>query len=213
MPAKYRVLSLDLHDTLVWDTEALVHAQYEIRLRRLAEGLLRTDESPVPLAELRRTRAMLRAQWSREGRSPESVPLDAQVEMIRQRLGAHYNGTPGSVVQGYAEGGLKEHPCWLNPEAKVLIGSLNARGFPVIVVTNTSRSGLAWKSFLEDFGEVRLADVIASTDVGACKPDPRPTFRKVKVGNPRILPDPRHALNPAWSPRVSRTRRVTTTAP
>ena len=41
------------------------------------------------------------------------------------------------------------------------------------MITDTSRSGSAWKSFLEVAGGMRLAHVIASTDVGVCKPDQR----------------------------------------
>ena len=46
-------------------------------------------------------------------------------------------------------------------------------GFPVVAITDTSRSGSVWKSFLEEVGGIRIAHVVASTDVGACKPDPR----------------------------------------
>ena len=41
------------------------------------------------------------------------------------------------------------------------------------MITDTSRSGSAWKSFLEETGGLLFQDVIASTDVGACKPDPK----------------------------------------
>lgn len=173
MPARYRVLSLDLHDTVVWDTPAIVEAQYEVRLNLLAQGLQRPNGSPIPLEDLRRARQALHAQWRDEGGSSESIPLALQVEQIRQRLRARYVGSVDEVVRGYAEGGLREHPSQLNPEFPTLVRSLNQRSFPVIVLTNTSRSGPSWKSFLEDAGAMRLADVVASTDVGACKPDPR----------------------------------------
>lgn len=173
MPARYRVLSLDLHDTLVWDTRAIVDAQYHVRLELLARGLRMSDGRQVPLEELREARKALRSTWRSEGRPVESVPVAAQVDEIRRVLGAHYVGPVARVVQCYGDGGLKEHPPVLNPEAQTLVRSLNGVGFPVIVITDTSRPGWAWKAFLERVGGIRLAHVIASTDVGACKPDAR----------------------------------------
>ncbi len=108
-----------------------------------------------------------------EGRRTASVPLATQVDRIRQILGAEYAGPVEQVVQHYAEGGLKEHPPVVNPEAQALVRYLNEVRFPVIMITDTNRSGSVWKSFLEGAGGMRLAHVIASTDVGACKPDPR----------------------------------------
>jgi FMN phosphatase YigB (HAD superfamily) len=171
MAVGYRVLSLDLHDTVVWDTPAIVEAQYRVRWSLLAEGLRMSGGSRVPSEELRRARDILFSEWKRARRPVESIPVATQVDRIRQRLGAHYAGPVEQVVQRYAEGGLKEHPPVLNPEAKALVQYLNDLGFPVVIISDTSRSGSVWKSFLEEAGGMRLAHVIASTDVGACKPD------------------------------------------
>ncbi|HKN07080.1 MAG TPA: HAD-IA family hydrolase [Thermoplasmata archaeon] len=173
MPARYRVLSLDLHDTVVWDTQAIVEAQYEVRWSLLAQGLQMANGSQVPSEELRRAREVLYSELKSEGRPVESVPVATQVDRMRQFLGAQYAGPVEQVVQRYAEGGLKEHPPVFNPEAKTLVRHLNEVGFPVVIITDTSRSGSAWKPFLEGAGGMRLAHVIASADVGACKPDPR----------------------------------------
>lgn len=173
MPARYRVLSLDLHDTVVWDTPAIVQAQYEVRLNLLAQGLRGPNGVQVPLEDLRLAREALHSKWMSEGRYVESVPVAAQVEQLRRRLSAEYAAPVEQVVEGYAEGGLKEHPPVINPEARDLVRSLNEVRFPVIVITDTSRSGSVWKSFLEGVGGVQLTDVIASSDVGACKPDNR----------------------------------------
>ena len=118
-------------------------------------------------------RGALLSEWKTEGRRAASVPVATQVERILQILGAQYAGPVEQVVQRYAEGGLKEHPPVVNPEAQALVRHLNEVGFPVVMITDTNRSGSAWKSFLEETGGMRLAHVIASTDVGACKPDPQ----------------------------------------
>ena len=173
MPPRYRVLSLDLHDTIVWDTPALVEAQYKVRWNALAQGLRMANGSPVSSEELGRARGTLYSELRNEGRPIESVPVATQVDRIRQLLGATYVAPIEEVVQGYDQAGLKEHPPMFNPEAQALVGFLNEVGFPVVVITDTSRSGSAWKSFLEGAGGMRLVDVVASTDVGACKPDPR----------------------------------------
>ncbi|MGC2290113.1 MAG: HAD family hydrolase [Thermoplasmata archaeon] len=173
MPTGYRVLSLDLHDTVVWDTRAAVEAQYEVRWKLLAQGLRMPNGSQVPIEDLRKAREALDSEWEPGVHPVESIPVATQVDRICHRLGAHYADPVEQVVQRYAEGGLKEHPPVLNPEAQALVRYLNDVGLPVVIVTDTSRSGSAWKSFLEKTGGMRLAHVIASTDVGACKPDPR----------------------------------------
>ncbi|MGA9839606.1 MAG: HAD family hydrolase [Thermoplasmata archaeon] len=99
--------------------------------------------------------------------------MATQVDQLRQLLGARYAGPAEQVIQRFAEGGLKEHPPVLNTEAQALVRHLNEVGFPVVMITDTSRSGSAWKSFLAKAGGMRLAHVVASADVGACKPDPR----------------------------------------
>jgi HAD superfamily hydrolase (TIGR01509 family) len=170
---RYRVLSLDLHDTFVWDTPAIVEAQYEVRWTLFLQGFRMPNGGRVPVEELRRARGALYSELKSEGRPLESVPVATQVDQIRRVLGAQYAVPLEQVVRSYAEGGLKEHPPVFNPEAQALVRQLNYEGLPVIIITDTSRSGSAWKSFLEGAGGVRLAHVIASTDVGACKPDPR----------------------------------------
>ncbi|MGA8302365.1 MAG: HAD family hydrolase [Thermoplasmata archaeon] len=173
MAAQYRVLSLDLHDTVVWDTRAIVEAQYQVRRNLLAEGLREADGSAIPSEELLGVWEALRSEWDREGRPVESIPVAFQVEQVRLRLGARYVGPIDRVVQQYAEGGLKEHPPTINPEAQALVRYLNEIEFPVVMITDTSRSGSAWKSFLEMAGGIRFTHVIASADVGVCKPDRR----------------------------------------
>jgi HAD superfamily hydrolase (TIGR01509 family) len=173
MGAPYRVLSLDLHDTLVWDTRAIVEAQYEVRWSVLAEGLRKSDGSRLTSADVGRAREIFTAEVKRGGHPIESIPVAAQVERIRQIVGAEYADAVEQVVRRYAEGGLQEHPPVLNPEAVALVRQLNGAGIPVVVVTDTSRTGSAWGSFLEAAAGLRIAHVIASTDVGACKPDPR----------------------------------------
>jgi len=132
-----------------------------------------SDRRPVAPDMVVTARESLSAELKREGRPIESIPVAVQVERIRELLGAQYASRPEQVVRDYDEGGLKEHPPTINPEAVALVRNLNSLGFPVIVVTDTSRSGSAWKSFLEAEGGFRVAHVIASTDVGVCKPDIR----------------------------------------
>jgi FMN phosphatase YigB (HAD superfamily) len=190
MNPRYRVLSLDLHDTVVWDTRGIVEAQYEVRLRVLAQGLRKPDGNLLQLEELRAAREEFHAYLKHQQRPVESVPVATQVDEIRQRLGAQYADPSELVIQRYASGGLVEHPPVFNPEAQTLVRELNAVDFPVILITDTSRSGSAWKSFLEGTGDMRIAHVIASTDVGACKPD-RQIFseavRQANVSPPEVL--------------------------
>jgi len=173
MISQYRALSIDLHDTIVWDTREIVEAQYEVRWNLLGEGLRMPDGSRISPDQLRRARELLASNLKGEGRPVESISVAGQVDRVRRLLGADFAEPVGALVQRFAEGGLKEHPPLLNPEAPALVRRLNELGIPVIVTTDTSRSGSVWKSFLEMAGQMRLTDVVASTDVGACKPDPR----------------------------------------
>lgn len=196
MSPPYRALSLDLHDTLVWDTREIVDGQYEVRLKLLAHGLRMAGGNQVPLGELRKTRAALHSEWKTEGRSAETIRLDDQVDQIRRGLRARYAGDVNDTVQQYAAGGLREYPSRINPEAQVLVSFLNEVGFPVVVTTNTSRSGSAWKAFLEEVGGIRLTDVVASTDVGVCKPDAR-IFEEV-VRRARVSPSAILHVGDSW---------------
>jgi len=174
MPAaSYRALSLDLHETIVWDTEEIVAGQYGVRYQDLARNLLRTDGTSVRSEEVARIREDLLSEWRAKGESAETVPLGRQVEEIREGLGARYLTSFDEALQAYAEGGLREYPSEVTPEAKGLVRALNGEQFPVVVVSNTSRSGRAWKSFLETAGGFRLGTVLTSTDIGVRKPDPR----------------------------------------
>ncbi len=132
-----------------------------------------SDGTSIPSEDLRRAREALISEWKSEGVRAASVPVAIQVDRTRQILGAQYAGPVEQLVERYAEGGLKEHPPVVNPEAQALVRHLNEVGFPVVIITDTNRSGSAWRSFLEEVGGMRIAHVIASTDVGACKPDPR----------------------------------------
>lgn len=172
-PVSYRALSLDLHETIVWDTEEIVAQQYGVRYQDLARNLARPGGEPVRPEEIRRLRDDLITEWNEEGESAETVALGRQVEEIRRRLGAHYLTSFDRALREYSEGGLKEHPAEVTKEAKELVRSLNRGQFPVVVVSNTSRSGAAWKSFLEAAGAFHLENVLTSTDVGVRKPDPR----------------------------------------
>ena len=102
MPRRYRVHSLDLYDTFVWDTQAIIEAQHDVRWSLLAAGLRMSNGSEVPLEELPRTREALYSEWNSDGRPVEVIPVDTQVDRIRQVLGAQYAGPFEEVVQRYA---------------------------------------------------------------------------------------------------------------
>ena len=87
---RYRVLSLDLHDTVVWDTLAIVEARSKVRLNLLAEGLRMSNGSQVPLEELRRAREALYLGMAEGGTSRGVRP--------RGRPGGPDASTPGSSV-------------------------------------------------------------------------------------------------------------------
>lgn len=118
LPVHYRALSLDLHDTIVWDTEEIVAQQFAIRYNHLARNLAHSDGEPVRALEVRRARDDLLSEWRGRGEAAESVPLRTQVEEIRRKLGAQYLTSVEQTLRDYSEGGLREHPAEVTQDAK-----------------------------------------------------------------------------------------------
>jgi HAD superfamily hydrolase (TIGR01549 family) len=170
---RYKVLSLDLGETTIWDTKKIGSAGYRMRVSTLAREFIGRDGRPIPSERVVQVRDDLIAQWRTEGRLPRCFTIRYQIQEIQARLQAQLARPIEELAEEYSRAGLWEHPPHINPEAQVLVQELNAAGFPVIAISNTSRSGHTWESFFRDLGRMRFDHVASSTDLGICKPDSR----------------------------------------
>jgi HAD superfamily hydrolase (TIGR01509 family) len=95
------------------------------------------------------------------------------VEEIRATLDARLTGPLGEVAVQYSDAGLVEFPPQVNPGARTVLAELTKRGIPTVIVSNATRMGRSWESFLHRHDASPSSGVSASCDVGASKPDPR----------------------------------------
>jgi HAD superfamily hydrolase (TIGR01549 family) len=173
MSGKFRVLSLDLGETTIWDTKEIGAAGYAIRVRVLTRAFVGSDGTLLPEEEVARVRDGLLSEWKREGRFARCFTIRHQIEEIMRRLHARVAKPIEELAEEYSRAGLREHPPYINPEAQELVKELNGAAFPVIAISNTARTSRTWKSFFEEVGGMRFDHVVSSTDLGTCKPDSR----------------------------------------
>lgn len=167
------VLSLDLGETVIWDSAEIAEAQTAVRVEVLAEGLRRPDGSVYTVAEVAGARKEVLALWRTKGLFASSLPNSTLVSEVQEKLGASLTLALGTLADRYSDAGLREHPPHVNPEAQELVRGLNAEGIRVLAISNTSRSGRTWREFLRDAGGMRFEEVVASCDLSCRKPDPR----------------------------------------
>ncbi len=166
-------LSLDLGETVFWDTREILEAQTRGRVETLARLLVGRSGAPLSIDEVSSARQRVLARWGTTGLIASSLPNADMVREVMQELGARTNLAMEDLAERYSEAGLREHPPHLNPEARKLADELVVRGVPVIVTSNTSRSGRTWRSFLRDVWGLPVVEAVTSCDLGARKPDPR----------------------------------------
>ncbi len=66
---------------------------------------------------------------------------------------------------------MAEHPPSLNPELSDVVRALEERNIPIIAITNTARRGATWQEFFRSQGISQFQHIIASCEVGQCKPE------------------------------------------
>ena len=173
MSERPTVLSLDLGETVFWDTREILAAQTAARVGALAAGISRASGAPFTFEEVAGARERVLSRWGQRGLLASSLPNVDLVREVLAELGARPEGVLEDLAERYSSAGLREHPPQLNPEARVLTRSVADRGVPVIVTSNTSRSGRTWKAFLTEVWGLPILEAVTSCDLGARKPDPR----------------------------------------
>ena len=169
---KFRALSLDLGQTVWWDTplDALRHD--EARARVLSTTLVGANDRRFEPPEIADADREFREGLDGERRGYGTVSTRRRVLGIAERLQARFAAPLDEVLTRFGSAGLDSHPPTINPEARRLVQSMNHDRIPVVAISNTQRTGHAWGAFLRSEG-MALAFVITSSDLEVGKPDPR----------------------------------------
>ncbi len=186
----FDALSLDLAETLLWDTPELSSRSTDARNQILSRIFRKPDGTSPSVEEIVRVREGLEAEWVRSGRPLASIRPTELIATMGVHLGAQRVVPEEEAVAAYASAGLRENPPFINPEAPALFRALEEIGIPVVGISNSQRSGHAWQSHLQESAGLRFTGIVTSSDLGVCKPDPwifQEAARCVRVPPPRIL--------------------------
>ena len=169
---RFRALSLDLGETVWWDTPEQGARQDAARSRILSAVLVGPDETPVTPEQVSTEWGAFRTEIVRTGRSHRTVSTRHKIEELARRLRARLTVPIEAAVERFALAGFDTDPPTVNSQAFRLVGSLNRRAVPVVAISNTQRTGEAWRLFLQR-ARMRFEFVITSSDYEVAKPDPK----------------------------------------
>jgi FMN phosphatase YigB (HAD superfamily) len=181
MPAP-KAVSLDLWNTLLWDTPEMEQR----RTARRFEGILAT----LAAAGRRVERSALELAYSSCGRTMQAlqsqhldVPIERQVATLLECLDpdlprALPEAAFEEVVVHYADV-IADIPPRLVEGAEELLPALKARGYRLALISNTGRSpGRALRRVLEGAGLLGHFDVLTFSDEAEASKPGRPIFER-----------------------------------
>ncbi|MFZ0829974.1 MAG: HAD family hydrolase [Thermoplasmata archaeon] len=168
----FRALSLDLGETVWWDTPEHGVRHDATRVRILSESLVGPDGRTVEPEKVAGAWNALRAELRAAGRSPRTLSTPDKIDELARRTGSHFTLPREAVTDRFAFAGLDTDPPTVTSEAVQLVTQLNHWGVPGVAISNTQRTGEAWRRFLGSRG-MRFEFVITSSDREYSKPDPR----------------------------------------
>ena len=169
---RFDAVSLDL-----WSTSLVERPGAEGRLREERCDFLATELSPVagppiPGRDIRRAMKLVHEEIASRGRHPIELDPVSLVGRYAQALGVRPSRPITEIGTEYSRVGLADDGPASNPEAESLISSAEARGVPVIAITDTARTEPSWQEFLHARTELRFRHIVTSCEVGRAKPDP-----------------------------------------
>ncbi len=171
-PARtFGALSLDL-----WFTTVYFEPEDEEVWRRARRGAIRdilVDRAgrPYPITRVEEAMSAVREGLRAQGVTNDMLAPRTYLEYVRRELGSTVEPTEEDA-RYLGSAGMDEAPPRINPEARRLVERMEARGVPVVAISNTARPGAVWKSFLDRRGGPRFRFVLASCDFGWGKPHP-----------------------------------------
>jgi len=187
---RFRALSLDLWFTTFYHTAEDAHGWDRSRATVVRELLQRPGGRPCAEEEVEAAVREVRAQLEADGFASVTTGPSVVLRAVSERLGAEIIGPLDAAARSMAAAGLRTYPPRGNPDAEDLVRSLDHRGIPSVLVTNSSRPSTVWTEFLRARGGPPFRGVISSCDVGSAKPDPtifREAARRVGVAPEQLL--------------------------
>lgn len=170
---RFRALSLDLWFTSIFYGAGL-DQHWDGDRRKALQSLLRsTDGQAIPVERIDAGLAELDQRYpAGPARLAAQEPGRRVVELARH-LQASLTVAPEEAARRYSLAGLHEHPPEVNPELPGVLDAFEARGVPVILVTNTARREESWQEFLQRRDLTGVKAIVTSCETGWAKPDPR----------------------------------------
>ena len=167
----YRAVSFDLWFTALYFDSEIEDAWRSDRIRVLGEMLRgTTGDVPTPDA-IGRALDSVQSHLRSEGHDPVVVAPKQLVAQYARSLEARLTVSVEEAGRRYSTAGLFEHPPPINPEVASVADALQARGIPLIMITNTARQESSWQEFLRNRAGLRFEHIVTSCEFGAAKPD------------------------------------------
>ncbi len=168
---RFRALSLDLWFTTVYFEPADEEVWRRARRGAIREILVDRSGRPYSITRVEAAMNAVRGALRAQGVSNDMLAPRTYLEYLRHELGSPVEPTEEDA-RHLGAAGMEEAPPRINPEARRLVERMEARGIPVVAISNTARPGEVWKSFLDRRGGPRFRFVLASCDFGWGKPHP-----------------------------------------
>ncbi len=171
--APVRAVSLDMWFTAFLRTPELDRIWEEARRRELVDLIQGADGTALTGERIRSADQELQRRLAAAHLNRDLVPPERYLEGIAAIVGGIVRTPSEQAGARYSLAGFRESPPVANPRLEALHRALADRGMPLVLTTNTHRSGRALHDFFAERGEPYFAAVATSCDAGARKPDPR----------------------------------------
>lgn len=186
----YRALSLDLWSTCLLEAPGLDDRLRTARLRFLQQNLRSPEGGPTELWRVEHAIRIVTGELHARGRGSIEVDPAELIELDSRVLGTTPAKTYEELGREYSAIGFAEDAPETNPEAERLVSAVEARGMPVIAITNTGRREESWQEFFRTRTGLRFSHVVTSCEVGRAKPHEaifNEASRRLKLGPGAIL--------------------------
>ncbi len=168
-----RGVSLDMWFTAFLRTPELDRAWEGARRRELAELVVGASGQQIPSDRILAADQELQRRLATARLNRDLVPPMRYLEGVAAIAEGVVRSPAEEAERRYSLAGFRQAPPAPNPRLTELHCWLADQGLPLVLTTNTHRSGRALHDFFADKGEGYFAAVATSCDAGARKPDPR----------------------------------------
>jgi len=189
--SRVRAVSLDLWYTAFLRTPALDRS-WEASRREALSALIRPKDPSLERWDgvVGTADRELREELGRSGRNPDTVSPSEYLGLVAQRTGGRVAPPPDEAHERYSLAGLAERPPIVNPGLPGFLERAARSGLPVLLITNTHRSGESLRRFFARHDGTRFDAIVTSCEVGVRKPDPaifRSAAKGVGLSPPELL--------------------------